>query len=98
MWYRIADYLADPANRQEALKIMSARAGVSPEEYAIYMEGVHFLTREEAKQVWQKGDSFQSVYGSSKIVDEFNVSNRVYNLPQNIEAYMEPSLVLELLK
>ncbi|MCD8260225.1 MAG: ABC transporter substrate-binding protein [Bacteroides sp.] len=98
VWYRITDYLADPANRQEALKIMSARAGVSAEEYATYMEGVHFLTREEAKQVWQKGDSFQSVYGSSKIVDAFNVSNHVYNIPQNIDAYMEPSLVLDLLK
>lgn len=98
VWYRIADYLADPANEQEALRIMSARAGVTPEEYATYMEGVHFLTKEETKQVWQKGDGFGSVYGSSKIVDAFNLANKVYDTPQQVDAYMEPSLVLEYLK
>ncbi len=95
VWYRVVDFLADPANRAEALEIMSSRAGVTPKEYAYFMKGVKFLSLNEAKQVFSKGDGLQSIYGSSKLVDEFNITNKVYDKAQNIDSYIDPSITLE---
>ncbi|WP_010182937.1 ABC transporter substrate-binding protein [Aquimarina agarilytica] len=95
VWYRVVDFLADPANKAEALEIMSSRAGVTPKEYAYFMKGVKFLNINEAKRVFSKGDGLQSIYGSSKLVDKFNVSNKVYDKAQNIDSYIDPSITLE---
>ena len=96
VWYRVYEFLKDPANEAEALKIMSSRAGVSPQEYAEFMKGVHFLSKEEVKTVFEKGESFNSIYGSTKIVDQFNLANKIYDKPQDIESYIDPTLTLEL--
>ena len=96
VWYRIVDYLNDPTNEKEALEIMSSRAGVSPEEYATFMSGTRFLTLEESKAVLQKGEGYESIYGSSKIVDQFNIDNQVYEEKQDIDAYIDPSLTMDL--
>ena len=39
VWNRIVKYVMDPANKDEVVKIMGARAGVPPEEYATYLPG-----------------------------------------------------------
>lgn len=96
VWYRVVDFLKNPANKQEALKIMSSRAGVSAQEYATFMKGVHFLSKDEAIKVLQKGNSLQSIYGSSKIVDKFNLANKIYKTSQDVNAYIDPSLTLGL--
>ena len=96
VWYRVVDFLNDPKHREEALEIMSARAGVSAVQYAELMKGTRFLSLEEAKEVFQKGQSLKSLYGSSKIVDEFNLKFKVYESPQDIEAYIDPSITLGL--
>lgn len=96
VWYRIVDYLKDPANEEEALKIMSSRSGVTPKEYAEFMKGVHFLSKEEAIKVLEKGDTYQSIYGSTKIVDQFNIANKIYKTPQDINSYIDPSIMLNM--
>jgi NitT/TauT family transport system substrate-binding protein len=45
-----------------------------------------------------KGESLESIYGSNKIVDEFNVKNAVYKAPMKVEEYLDPSLVAEATK
>lgn len=96
VWYRIVDFLNDPANEAEAMKIMSSKSGVSAEEYAVFMKGVHFLSKAEAIKVFEKGDSITSIYGSSKIVDKFNLMNNIYTTPQNVDDYIDSSITLEL--
>ena len=41
---------------------------------------------------------FKSVYGSTSIVDQFNIANKIYKAPQKVEDYIDPSLVLEMEK
>jgi NitT/TauT family transport system substrate-binding protein len=43
-----------------------------------------------------KADGYASLYGSSKISDDFNVANKVYDQAQNIDAYIDLSLMKEL--
>src|SRR5690606_24796000 len=71
VWGRIADYLKDPKNLEEAAKIMSARVGLSADEYKPLMDGTYFLTLAEGQKHYQKGNDLTSVYFSSKTVDEF---------------------------
>ncbi|KUJ72921.1 ABC transporter substrate-binding protein [Thiomicrospira sp. WB1] len=92
VWYKTVAFINDPATHDEALEIMASRAGLSAEEYAPFLKGTKLLTLEEAKKVYEKGDGLTSIYGSSKVSDDFNVANKVYDTPQDIDAYFDPSL------
>ena len=48
VWYKIVDYLADEANMDDALKILSARVSLEPAEYEPFFKGTKILTLEEA--------------------------------------------------
>lgn len=93
VWYRIVDFFMDPATRPEAIKIMSARVNLPPEEYAAFVDGTKILTLEEAKKAFQKGPGLDSIYGSSEIVDKFNVDNKVYEKPQPVADYIDSSFM-----
>jgi NitT/TauT family transport system substrate-binding protein len=70
---------------------------VTPDEYEPFLEGTYVLSGEEAKPIWEKADGLKSVYGSSKISDDFNVSQKVYEKPADYEKYLDPSLTLEVI-
>ena len=96
VWYRISDYVRDPKTQADAVKIMAAKVGVKPEEYAAAMPGTKFLTLAEAKKAFKKGDGLSSLYGSTKIADDFNVANKVYKAPEAIADYIYPEFVEKL--
>jgi len=98
VWFRVADYIADPANLDDAAKIMSARVGLTPDVYKGLMKGTHLLNAAENIKHYAKGEGFESIYGSSKIVDDFNVKNGVYKTPLKVEEYFDASLVEEAAK
>lgn len=94
VWYRIVDFFKDPATKPEAVKIMAARVNLPPEEYEAFIQGTKILSLDEAKAVFSKGDGLDSIYGSSLTADGFNVENKVYEKPQNVDSYIEPSITL----
>jgi NitT/TauT family transport system substrate-binding protein len=97
VWNRIVTYVRDPAHQAEAVKMMAARAGVPPEEYAKFLPGTRFLTPEEALKRFQPSDTLDSLLGSGKVADAFNVENKVYKDPQPVKAYIDGSLSKEAL-
>ncbi|MBO1923753.1 MULTISPECIES: ABC transporter substrate-binding protein [Thiomicrorhabdus] len=92
VWYQAVDYINDPKTRNDALEIMSSRVGLTAAEYAPFLKGTKLLTLEEAKAAYKKGSGLDSIYGSSKISDDFNVNNKVYDAPQDVDAYFDGSL------
>ena len=92
VWYRIVDYPMDEENMDEALKILSARVSLEPAEYEPFFKGTKILTLDEALKYWAKGDGLDSVYGSTDIVDDFNVKFEVYGEPLDTGKYLDPSL------
>ncbi len=94
VWYRIVDFINDPKTQPEALSIMSARVGLTAEEYAPLLAGTKILTLEEAQGFFAKGEGFKSLYGSSKISDDFNLKYEVYPDAQDIDSYIDGSLTL----
>lgn len=91
VWYKIAAYINDEENIDDVLKILSGRVKITPEEYEPFLKGTHILTLEEALKRWEKADGLGSVYGSSKVVDDFNVKFKVYEKSQDVEKYLDPS-------
>ncbi|RBW43447.1 ABC transporter substrate-binding protein [Psychromonas sp. B3M02] len=96
VWYKVVDFVNDPKTRPEALTIMSARVGLSPEEYAPLLEGTKILSLSEAKAVFEKSDELTSLFGSSKFADDFNVKYEVYKESQPVDSYIDSSITLGL--
>jgi NitT/TauT family transport system substrate-binding protein len=94
VWYRTVDYISDPKTQADALSIMSARVGLTAEQYKPLLDGTKLLSLEEAKAVLKKGDGKDSLYGSTKIADDFNVKYEVYEKPQSVDTYIDPSITL----
>ncbi|MDX1347661.1 MAG: ABC transporter substrate-binding protein [Thiomicrorhabdus chilensis] len=92
VWYKAVDYIKDPKTTDDAVSIMASRVGLSADEYKKFINGTNILTLEEAKKHFKKADGFKSIYGSTKISDDFNINNKVYDEPQDVDSYIDPSL------
>lgn len=91
VWHRIAHYMADEDNLDDALKILAGRVNLKPEEYEPLLKGTKILTLAEALKAWEKSDGLESVYGSTKNVNAFNLKHEVYKDSQDPEKYLDPS-------
>jgi NitT/TauT family transport system substrate-binding protein len=89
--------MADEDNIDDALAILAERVGVKPSEYEPLLEGTKILTSAEALKAWEKGDGLDSIYGSTKVVDDFNVKFGVYEKPADVDSYFDSSLSKEVL-
>jgi NitT/TauT family transport system substrate-binding protein len=98
IWYRTVDYINDPKNRAEILKIMSARVGLTPEKYEPLLKGTHLLNGAGNLKHYARGTTLDSVYHSDSVVNEFNVANKVYGAPIDIESCLDPSVAIEAAK
>lgn len=93
VWGKVVTYINDPKTQPDAVKIMSARVGIKPETYLPLLKGTKLLTLDEGKAVMVKADGFKSLYGSTKIVDDFNVKAGIYKTPQDLNKAIDPTFV-----
>ena len=93
VFYKCVDYIQDAKTKDEAIKIMAAKVGAKPEEYADNIPGTHFMTLSEAKAALKKGKGLDSLYGSIAVGNQFNLENKVYKVSQKAEDYVAPSIV-----
>lgn len=96
VYYKCVDYLKDPATKDDAVKIMSAKVGADAAEYSKNIPGTHFLTLAEAKTAFAKGPGLDSIYGSMETGNKFNLENKVYKISQKAANYLVPDLVMEM--
>jgi NitT/TauT family transport system substrate-binding protein len=92
VWDKVVHYINDPTTQDDAVKIMAARVEMAPDAFQPLLKGTHLIDVAEGKKTFKKADGLTSLYGSSKIADEFNVSNDVYKKAQDINSYIDPSL------
>jgi NitT/TauT family transport system substrate-binding protein len=98
VWDRVAKFVTDPANMDEAATIMSGRVGLTPDAYKPLMKGTHILTLAAAQKAFVKDAGLMSVFGSSKVADDFNVKNAVYKVSQDANLFLDPSLTTAAMK
>jgi NitT/TauT family transport system substrate-binding protein len=92
VWDRLVSYINDPKTQGDAVQIMAARVGLTPDKYQLLVAGTHLISIGEARKVFVKADGLGSLYGSTHNADDFNVRNAVYKQPQKIDSYIEPAL------
>jgi len=46
------------------------------------------------KKIFKQGGGLDSLYGSTKNADDFNVANAVYKEAQKVDSYIDPSLTM----
>jgi NitT/TauT family transport system substrate-binding protein len=95
VWDRVVHYINDPKTQDDALKILSARVGLDPETYKPLLKGTHLIDIAEGKKTFEKGEGLGSLYGSTAIANDFNVKNDVYKESQDVDSYIDPSLMKE---
>lgn len=96
LWDKVLAYINDPKTKDDALKIMAARTGSTPADYAAFIGGTHFLSlADSAKIIASKSKGFDSLTGSSTVANEFNVKNGVYKQAQNVTSYFDAKLTTE---
>jgi len=93
VWDRIVHYINDPKTQDDAVSILAARVGLTPAQYRPLLAGTHLLDVADGKKIFVKAEGLGSLYGSSSIVDDFNVKNNVYKQPQNIDGCIYPALI-----
>ena len=98
VWGKVVAYINDPKTADDALKILAGRVGLKPEEYKPLLGGTRLLTLAEGAKVFEKGDGFKSLYGSTQLVDNFNIKYEVYKEKQDVASYIDPSLTDEAAK
>ncbi len=91
VWDRVVKYINDPKTQPDAVKIMAARVGISPAAYLPLLKGTHLLSLADGKKAYVKAPGFGSIYGSSRVADDFNVANGVYKAHQDVDSYIDPS-------
>jgi NitT/TauT family transport system substrate-binding protein len=90
-WYDVVAYMGNPANEEEALKILSARVGIAPATYKPFLAGTRLLSLEESLKVLAPTDAFDSLLGSSVKANDFFLSNKVYKESVNAKRCIDPS-------
>ena len=96
VWYQVVDFLKDEDNLDEALEIMAGRVNLTADEYEPLLKGTYILTLEESLAKWEKAEGLGSVYGSSDVVNKFNVKYGVYDKLEEIDKYFDPSITKEI--
>ena len=98
VWKKVVAYITDPKTQDDAVKIMSARVGLKPEEYKPLLAGTKLHTLADGKAAFVKGTELKSIIYSTQVADDFNVKNAVYKEKQDVASYFEPSITNELAK
>ena len=94
VWDRVVHYIDDPKTQDDAVKIMSARVGLTPEAYKPLLKATHLIDLAEGRKLFVKADGFGSLYGSYEIANEFNFKNAVYKDKLDVGSFIDPSLML----
>jgi NitT/TauT family transport system substrate-binding protein len=92
IWDRAVHYINDPKTQDDAVKIMSARDGLTPAAYKSFLAGTHLLDLADGKKAFAKGPGLDSLYGSTRNADAFNVKYGVYKKAEPVDTYIDPSL------
>jgi NitT/TauT family transport system substrate-binding protein len=93
VWPKIVAFIQDPKTKDEAVKIMAARVNVPAADYGLLLPGTKFFDIAMAKKAFIPTDTLESVLGSSKVANAFNLANKVYEAKIDPAAFIDASLV-----
>jgi NitT/TauT family transport system substrate-binding protein len=93
VWDKVVHYIYDPKTQDDAITIMAKRVGLTPADYKPLVAGTHLIDLAEGKKTFVKADGLASLYGSTAIANDFNVTNGVYKESQSPDAYIDTTIM-----
>ncbi len=90
-WFLTLEYIAE--HREEAVAIMSARAGVTPEEYASYDAGTTLFSVEDNLVAFADGDDFSSLAYVTEQIVPFLIGAEFITEEPDLSGLFDPSFV-----
>jgi NitT/TauT family transport system substrate-binding protein len=93
VWPKIVAFIQDPKTKDEAVKIMAARVNVPAADYGLLLPGTKLFDIAMAKKAFMPTETLESVLGSSKVANAFNIANKVYEAKIDPAAFLDASLV-----
>jgi NitT/TauT family transport system substrate-binding protein len=90
-WFKTLDYIK--ANPDEAKRIMSARAGVTPEEYASYDAGTTIFTLDQNITAFKDGTDYSSLQYAAQQIATFLVESELAEKEPDLTGLFDPSFV-----
>jgi len=94
VWDRTVKYIKDPKTQPDALRIMSKRVGLTPEAYKPLLAGTFLLDLAAAQKIYQPGAGLNSLQGSTRVANDFNLKYGVYKKAENINTYLDASITM----
>ena len=91
VWDRIVAYIDDPKTHADAIKIMAARVGVTPEKYEEMLRGTKLMPLSVSITKYEKDDGFDSLSRSTEMIDRFNLRHGIYSRAEKIDDYIDAS-------
>ena len=81
------------ANKAEAIGIMAAKAGVSPEDYKSYDSGTTIFSREQNLEAFSPGSNAKHLDFQANQIAEFLVSTKLVDKKPPLDGLLEPKFV-----
>ena len=89
VWYKTIAYLKDEKNFDEALGILAARVGNTPDQYEGFYNGTKILSLAEAKAAWKPKDSVRSTVLRPSSTSSTSTTKSTKSL--DVKTYLDPS-------
>src|SRR5690606_1759624 len=93
VWMRITEFVRDERNWEEAVRIMASPGDGSPGSYKKLLAGTRFLDLKDNIKHFATGETLASVHHSSRVIDRFNIANKVYKQPMHSSTQFDASVV-----
>ena len=93
VWPKIVAFIQDPKTKDEAVKIMAARVNIPAADYGLLLPGTKFFDIAMVKKAFIPTETLESVLGSSKVANTFNLANKVYEAKIDPATFLDASLV-----
>jgi len=93
VWFKTVAYIKDPATKDDAIKIMAGKVNVAPADYEKNLSGTFLLDLPGNVAAYEKKDELSSVYGSSKLANDFNVKHGAYKEAADVDSFLSPAII-----
>jgi len=90
-WYKTLAYIAE--NREEAIKIMAERAGVSEAEYASYEAGTTLFSADDNVKAFEPGDDLTSLEFAAKDISKFMLDAKLIDNEVDLSKLFDSSFI-----
>lgn len=95
-WFKTIEFYN--SNTDEAISIMANAAGIEPEEFAWFMDGVYIMDLRDNVTAFSRASGFESLYGNGGLIGDFYEGKGILEYIPEPEELLDDSIINSLSK